>query len=411
MRLWRYSLLVWLVAFPVAATVLAAPRVEIVLTTPSEDTLGAIRQLVQEFNSKQNAILVKHRLLSSASDACHNFYLTSFLARSDSFDVFSGDIIWTAEFASSGWIEPLDSFFKKRKQAEFLPGTIESCTYDGKIWAVPWYTDFGVLFYRKDIVKQPPKTWAQLIAMSKENIRNGKVRYGYVFQGNQYEGLVCNALEFIFNNGGQVLSGNRVTINSPEAVEGLRTLVEIMKISPEDVISFQEEDSRLAFQEDQILFLRNWPYDWNLLNQNGSPVKGKVGVAPLPVGPGGSVGSGSLGGWNLMINRFSKNKLAGWKFVEFLTGKEAQKVNSTMGGRLPTRTAVYSDPEVLRKNPYYSDFLTAYSRSKPRPVSPYYPAISETMQINFYKTITGKMSAEKAIANIASDMKKIVSRK
>ncbi|MGE5583565.1 MAG: ABC transporter substrate-binding protein [Bacillota bacterium] len=410
MKTWRYFLLIWLLTFPMVASALNTPKVVIVLTTPSEDALGAIRLLVNEFNAKQFNIVVKHKLLSTSSDDCHNFYLTSFMARSDSFDVFSGDIIWTPEFASSGWLEPLDPFFKKEERAEFLPGAIKGCTYQGKIWAVPWYTDFGILFYRKDIVSKPPRTWAELISLAKEKIKNGKVKYGYVFQGNQYEGLVCNTLEFIFNNGGDVLDGNKVVINSPQAIEGLQILIDLMKICPQEVIYFQEEDSRLAFQDGHILFLRNWPYDWNLLNQEGSPVKGKIAVAPLPVGPKGTTGGGTLGGWNLMINRFSKNKQAAWKFIEFMTSVEGQKTNSIIGGRLPTRTAVYKEPKVLEKNPYYSGFLTAYSRSKPRPVSPFYPAISESMQINFYKAITGRVDAKTAISNIEADMRKILAQ-
>lgn len=405
---WYYGLF-WLLTFPVVA-VAGSPKITIVLSTPAEDALGAIRLLVNEFNTKQSAIVVKHKMLASGSDDCHNFYIRSFMSGSNSFDVLSGDIIWTPEFASCGWIEPLDGLFDQREQQKFLPGAIESCIFNQKIWAVPWYTDFGVLFYRKDLVTKPPKTWAELIRLARENIKKGKVKYGYAFQGNQYEGLVCNALEFIFSNGGKVLDGNKVVINTPEAVEGLEILMEIIKICPEEVIAFQEEDSRLAFQDGEILFLRNWPYNWNLLNQENSPVKGRIGIAPLPVGPRGSSSSGCLGGWNLMINHFSQNKEAAWKFIEFMTSREGQKVNSIIGGRLPTRMAVYREAEVSKVNPYYAEFLDVYYRSKPRPVSPFYPAISETMQLNFYQAITGKLNAKTAIRNIETDIKKILAK-
>ena len=172
----------------------------------------------------------------------------------DSFDVFSGDIIWTSEFASSGWIEPLDSLFSKEAQSKFLPGTIKGCTYLNQIWAVPWYTDSGVLFYRKDLIKDPPKTWTKLISSAKQNIEAGKIKYGYVFQGNQYEGLVCNALEFIFNNGGEVLDGNKVVINSPQAIAGLQTLINIMKICPTDVVNFQKKIPAWLFKTGRSSF-------------------------------------------------------------------------------------------------------------------------------------------------------------
>lgn len=410
MKIRRYCLLLLLLAFSMIADVFAFPKTTVVLTTPSEDALGAIRLLVNRFNTRQSQIYVKLKMLATSSDDCHNFYQTAFMSRSGDFDVFSGDIIWTPEFASCGWIEPLDSFFKKETQARFLPGAIQSCIYNQKIWAVPWYTDFGVLFYRKDLIRKPPATWSGLLAAAQELMKTGKVKYGYVFQGNQYEGLVCNALEFIFNNGGAVLEGNSVLIDSPAAVAGLQIMIDVMKICPPEVVNFQEEDARLAFQDGQIAFLRNWPYDWNLLNQAGSPVRGKIGVAPLPIGPRGSKGEGCLGGWNLMLNHFSKNKQAAWKFIEFMTGEEGQKINAITGGRLPTRMAVYRDPAVLKKNPYYSGFLNTFARSKPRPVSPFYPAISEAMQDNFYQAITGKLNAKTAIGNIAAEMKQILAQ-
>ena len=139
-------------------------------------------------------------------------------------------------------------------------------------------------------------------------------------------------------------------------------------------------------------------------------MKGKIGVAALPIGPSGTSGGGCLGGWNLMINHYSKNKDAAWKFIEFLTSEEGEKINSTIGGRLPTKMAVYKDPEVLKVNPYYTAFLAAFSRSKPRPVSPYYPALSESMQLNFHKAITGKIDAKTAISNIENEMKTILAQ-
>lgn len=411
MRLWRVFLLVWLLIFPVFSSAANVARVNIVWTTPAEDTLGALKKLIAEFNAKQSAIFVKHRVLSWASDDCRNYYIDAFMSGDDSFDVLSGDIIWTSEFASSGWIEPLTDLFSTKEQTHFLPGTIKGCSYDNNIWAVPWFTDSGVLFYRKDLIKYPPKTWVELIEAAKDNIKKGRVKYGYVFQGNQYEGLVCNGLEFIFNNGGDVLEGSNVVIKSNQALEGLQLFLEVIKISPEDVINFQEEDSRLAFQDGQILFMRNWPYNWNLLNQRNSPVKGKVGVAALPIGPSGKTSGGCLGGWNLMINRNSKKKQAAWKFIQYITGENGQKINSIVGGRLPTRIKVYSNPEVLKINPYYPEFFDAFSRSKPRPVSPYYPAISESMQVNFYQAINGKINAKTAINNIDSEIRKIMSQK
>jgi multiple sugar transport system substrate-binding protein len=390
------------------------PIVTIVFTTPAEDALGAIRQLVELFNSIHQQIKVEHKTLSSGSDDCHRYYVTAFLAKSNSFDVFSADIIWSAEFASSGWVEPLDAYFTPKQRSRFLPGPIAGCTYKNRIWAVPWFTDSGILLYRSDLVKTPPKTWKELLATARELIEEGRIKYGYVFQGNQYEGLTCNVLELIWNNGGEVFDErNQVSLNTPEAIGGLQILVDIIAsgICPPDVLSYQEEDARLIFQDGNVLFARNWPYAWSLMNQADSPVRGKVGISPLPIGPMGEVArvqsSSCLGGWNLMINRYSKNKEAAWKFIEYLTGYEGQKINSINGGRLPTRLAVYKDPEVLQVNPYYKDLYQNFLYSRPRPVSPYYSAISEIMQINFYKALTEDLSCREAIFEISRNIEKL----
>ena len=390
---------------------LAAPKKEptkIVFYTPAEDASGAIRRLVNKFNSENSGVIVEHKMLSSGTDDCRNYYVTACLSKDNSFDVFSGDIIWISEFASSGWIEPLDSFFPVEERRNFLPGPIEGCTYKDQIWAVPWFTDSGVLFYRSDLLEKPPRTWEELITIAQEKIRDGSVKYGYVFQGNQYEGLVCHVLELIWSNGGQILEDDRVTINTAEAIEGLQILVDILKLKvcPEEVVWYQEEDSRLFYQDGNALFLRNWPYAWSLMNQEGTKIQGKFKISPLPLGPRGVAASGCLGGWNLMINSQSKHKKEAWKFIEFLSSFSAQKIHAMVGGRLPTRISVYNDQEVLRVNPYYQELLPNFLASKPRPVSPSYPLLSEHMQINFYQAITGVFTAKEAIANIEREMKK-----
>lgn len=411
---YMHVLLSLLFVFIIASTRAQTSVATIVFTTPAEDALGAIRQLVELFNSTHEQIKVEHKTLSSGSDDCHRYYVTAFLAKSSSFDVLSADIIWSAEFASSGWVEPLDRYFALEERSHFLPGPIAGCTYKNQIWAVPWFTDSGVLFYRRDLVKEPPKTWGELFSIATEMMEKGRIKYGYAFQGNQYEGLTCNVLELIWNNGGQVFDAHhQVAINSPEAIEALQILVDIMKagICPPDVLSYQEEDVRLIFQDGNVLFARNWPYAWSLMNHADSPVRGRVGLAPLPVGPKGEVtiaqSSSCLGGWNLMINRYSKNKEAAWKFIEFMTGFTCQKINSVTGGRLPTRRAVYKDPEVLKVNPYYTDLYDNFLHSRPRPVSPYYSAISEIMQINFYVALTGDVSCRQAMFEISRHLQEL----
>jgi multiple sugar transport system substrate-binding protein len=385
---------------------------KIVFAPPSEDAAGATRKLVDRFNRRQSRIVVKLYPLSSSTDAIHNTFVTSFMAKDAGIDVIAADVIWPPEFATAQWIEPLDSYFPPKRRTQFLPMTIHACTYKKQIWAVPWFTDTGLLYYRKDLLNRPPRTWEELIRVSQAKMKQGAVSYGYVFQGNQYEGLVCNVLEFIWSNGGEVMEDERIAIHTPQAIVALKIMSDIVKsgICPKDVTGFQEEDGRLFFQDGKTLFLRSWPNVWALVNRPNSKIHGKVGIATLPIGPSGTVSKGCLGGWNLMINRRSRNKAAAWKFIEFMTGVASQKTNATIAGRLPTRYSVYQDPEVLRKNQYYRQFLPIILKSKPRPISKVYPAISEIMQNYFFKAVTGQISAEAAILNIEREMQATLQR-
>lgn len=247
--------------------------------------------------------------------------------------------------------------------------------------------------------------------MAQEKVAAGDVEYGYVFPGNQYEGLVCHCLELIWSNGGRIFDGEQVVINTPQAAAALQILVTMLDLAlvPAEALWYQEEDARLFYQDGKALFLRNWPYAWSLMNQEGSRIRGNFKMAPLPVGPHGTVGSGCLGGWNLMINRQSKHKQAAWQFIKYLTGFDAQKFHAMVGGRLPTRLSVYQDAEVQTVNPYYRELLPHFLASKPRPVSPHYPAISEIMQVNFHRVLSGLISTEEALGNIEREMKKLYS--
>ena len=383
----------------------------IVYSYGSSDHGGSVKRTLELFQESNPDIKVKLQQLPGTSDSQYNAYQIALSSGDDSFDVFHADVIWTAQFAFSDWILPLDQFFPPSMHMKFLPNTIESCMYNGKIYAVPNVADVPLLFYRKDIVEKPPKTYAELMTLARKNLSAPGIKYGFIFQASTYEGLVCNVLDFIWNNGGKVLENNKVVINSPEAIEGLQLFIDIIHsdISSPDVLSFQEDDSTVAFQDGSAIFMRNWPYAYKQSNTDHSKIKGKVGIAPLPLGPKGKSHHGTLGGWNYMINRHSKDPALAWEFVEWMSSYEAQVVNSTYGGKLPTRKAVYKNPTIQKLKPWLGGFQNIYEAAQPRPVSPYYASVSESMQTNFSKAIIGKIDAKTAIENIERDMNTLLS--
>ncbi len=327
-----------------------------------------------------------------------------------SMDVFLMDVIWPPEFAAAGWARPLGDFFPEEERKKFLHGPILADTYRGKIYAVPLFIDSGLLYYRKDLLEKhgfgPPKTWDDL-ALQAEAILKGERSaqprlQGYSGQFKQYEGLICDMLEFVRSNGGAFLSaeGDRALIAEPKAVEAVRFVRDrvIGKLAPRGVLTYQEPESLALFAQGNAVFHRNWPYAWAILNDpKKSKVPGKVGVARLPHFRGGKSVS-ALGGWQVAISRFSKNPEAAWKFVSFLTSPAMQKVLAVQAGRAPTRKALYQDPEVLKANPHFREFFDIFLTAYPRPRTPLYPQVSNALQAYFSSALSDPASDIPALA-------------
>ncbi|MBN1621413.1 MAG: ABC transporter substrate-binding protein [Endomicrobiales bacterium] len=371
-----------------------------------KDATGAQNKLVDAFLAQNRNINVRVIEMPGSASSQRDSYVTYLAAKDPFIDVYSIDIIWPAEFAASGWILELDKLFSAKEQDKFLPGPIEGCKYKGKIYAVPWFTDAGMLYYRKDLLEKaklaPPETWTELIKQAGMCQRKYKIN-GFVFQAQQYEGLVCNFLEYLWSYGGEVLdSNNKPQLNTPPAKQALKTLYDIIhtyKITPEGVLTYQEEESRQVFTSGQAAFLRNWPYAWALgQDETVSKVTGLIGIAPLP-GKTKGQGASCLGGWNLAISRFSKHPKEAWKFVEFMTSPEVQMIYAVKGGRLPTRKSIYQDKDILDFAPHYRDFYKVFVNARPRPRTPLYSQISDILQIELHKALTNQQSIDDALEN------------
>lgn len=386
-------------------------RKTIVFSFGGVDFDDNLRNQIKMFMEHNSDVEVKVLQLPNSTDYQRNNYVSAFKANDSSIDVLSTDIIWTAEFANNGWVLPLDQYFTAEKQGEFIQSAVDGCRYGGKIYAVPKRSDAPLLYYRKDILPGPPFTYDEMIKMIEKYKTPFNIKYGYVFQGNTYEGLVCSTLEFIWAYGGDVIRDGKVVINSPEARTGLQKLVDMVnsELSSQDVFNFIEEDARLAFQDGNALFMRNWPYAYKWLNAEESPVKGKVGICELPGGTlKGEKCTGTLGGWNYMINRNSKYPKEAWRLIEWLTGYEMQVYDYKTGGSPPTRTKVYSNTELRQKDPLFTSMQNIVEHARLRPVSPHYPAVSETMQLNFSAALSKSIDVDTAISNIEKDLIKLM---
>jgi multiple sugar transport system substrate-binding protein len=322
------------------------------------------------------------------------------------------DVIWPAEFASNGWTVDLTSRWPASDRANYLQGPIKSCTYNGMVVAAPLRTDLGVLYYRTDIISTPPNTFDELTSLAKSNASKAKI--GYAWQGAQYEGLVCDFVEVLGGYGGTVLDPNNsksVTVNSPQGVQALTEMVSwVGTISPVSITTFNEEVCRLAFQNGDAIFMRNWPYAYSLGNASGSKIAGKFDIHALPYGGSGTVGHSCTGGWNMAINAFSKNPDASWSFIQYMLGAYAQKQLAIKGSFTPALQSVYQDADVMQKQPLFTKLAPILQNALPRPVSPVYLDLSNIIQNHVHQALAKVVSPSAALSALQSELQALVSK-
>ena len=360
-------------------------------------------KLLEKFEQENPGIKVKDEILPSSTDEQHQFYVINLEGKSSDFDVLSMDVIWVPEFARSGWLRDISHLITPEDKEDFFPGPMEAVVYKDKVYAIPWYIDAGLLYYRKDLLQKygfsPPKTWQELVEIAQYITSKEPELYGFIWQGKQYEGLVCNILEYFWSNGGDILEGDRSVINSPENIHTLqfvRDLIAKYKITPPLVTTLTEEPARHIFGNGKAVFMRNWPYALNIFEMEGSPIKGKVGITTLPSFKEGKSAS-TLGGWQLGINRYSKKVEAAEKLIKFLTSSEAQKTLALTIGYKPTRRSLYKDEDLIREQPFITKLYDIFMKAKPRPVSPYYMMITQVLQPEISAAISGIKKPEEAL--------------
>ena len=375
------------------------------------DVGGGAKEIIKKFEAAYPDITVDMIEGPASTDIRENMYSTSFMAKESTYDTMYMDVVWLPKFASQGWLRPLDDFFAPKMQKEFLPGDIEASRYEGKIYRIPAQSDGGMLYYRKDLLEKngfkPPKTWQELVSIAQKLQKPPEV-WGFVFQGKQYEGLVCNFLEWVWGNGGSVLNAKgEVVLDHPEAIEALKFMTGLIhqyKISPKGILTYQEEEARHAFQQGKAVFMRNWPYCWELLQKDDSPVKGKIGILPMVHAPKRE-SAATLGGWGYGISAFSKHPEAAWKFIWFAANQESQKIAYLKSGIIPARRALFRDHDILKASPHYKNLLQVLMHAKPRPVHAQYAKISDIIQVHVSAALSGQEDPAGALQAAAREIR------
>ncbi|MFE7929271.1 ABC transporter substrate-binding protein [Streptomyces sp. NPDC057456] len=377
------------------------------------DLTGYLGPLLQGWNRAHPGEKVTLVELPDSADESRAQMITDLRGGARSrFDVLNIDVAWTSEFAATGWIRPLprDRF----PLGSFLRPVVDTATYDGRLYAVPYVTNAGLLLYRKDVLAEegvpPPRTWAELERAAK-TIAPRHGLDGYAGQFLPYEGLTVNAAEAVYSAGGTILGdeGDRVTVDSA-AREGIGFLARGVRDGwvPKEALTYTEEESRQAFQDGRLLFLRNWPYAYVSASAAGSPLAGKVGAVPLPGrdGPGTSV----LGGSNLAVNTHAEHPDTAARLIAYLTSEGVQRQVLTRGALPPVRADLYEDPELVRRFPYLPTLRASVLTAAPRPKSPRYDQVSMVVQAVVHDAMSGHSTPEAAVRRLARELADISRR-
>ena len=362
-----------------------------------------MRSLFHEFEKQHPGVTVREEVLPASTDQQHQYYAINLDSRYVPFDVLAVDVIWVPEFARAGWIRSVDPLIPPSDRKDYFDSTILSATYNDHLYAVPWYIDAGVLYYRHDLLERygfdPPRSWPDLKRIAR-TILDGErdpALKGFLWSGKQYEGLVCVALEFIWSHGGDLFDSGG-SAGAEAALHFMRDLVQD-GISPELVSTADEEVGRLLFADGRAVFMRNWPYVSPLLEANDSPVRGKVGLSVLPSFPGHPSAS-VLGGWMLAIPSASRHPELAADFIAFLTSPANLRQLALDLGYHPARRSLYLDDTLRRAQPSLEDLFPVFLAARPRPVTPYYLMLSQVLQPEFSAALVGRKTPQAVLAAV-----------
>jgi len=406
---WALGLMAWLLALGGCGA--GHERGPVTLVFKYARILGnadPLPELLRAFEAAHPGVRVKGEALPWASDDQHQFYVINLEGHSPGFDVMMLDCIWVPEFARAGWLLDLTSRLAPDELAPYFPSAVASATSNGRVWALPWNFNVGLLYYRADLLTKyglrPPETFEEMIDQVRR-IRAGErdpALNGYVWQAKQYEGLVVNVLEAFWANGTTLMEGDGKVFPDParaaDALKFLRGLI-TMGVSPAWTTAADEELSRRAFGDGHAIFLRNWPYAMDLFEGQGSAVRGKVAFASLPGRARGAPGVGSTGGAHLGVSARSRYPELALALARHLTSERAQRAIALGAALSPTRQALYRDPELVRERPAMPRLEALALAGRPRPVIPYYLLLSATVQPEFSAALVGVKSPERAIAD------------
>jgi multiple sugar transport system substrate-binding protein len=370
------------------------------------------RQLTQ-FAARHPGVDVRLRVTPDAADQRRQLYVQWLNAHAPEPDVLQLDVIWTAEFAGAGWIRPLQA--TAGDADDFIAAAWQAAHWRDTLYALPWFVDVGLLYWRTDLLESPPRSIAELRDAAIRIKGREPLRFGLVWQGARYEGLVTVFLEHLVAFGGDIFDdAGRVLVDEPPAVSALTFMRDALRdggFVPVSVLTWQEEQARFAFQNGEALFMRNWPYAWaQLQDRTQSAVAGRFAVAPFPAGEHGRAAA-ALGGAQLAVNRWSRHLDLAEALARFLTAPEQMLERARVAAQLPARRSLYDQGALAEALPIPIEQIgAALEAAVARPSTPVYTELSEILQVELHRALSGQATPEAALRRAAADMRALLAR-
>ena len=381
----------------------------------NRDASGAANKVIAEWNAAHPDEKVTFIELPDSADQQRQQLIQNAQIKSDTFSVLNLDVVWTSEFAANKWILPLPADAVPTEK--MIPATVNAATYRDTLVGAPYYTDGALLYFRSDLLKAagiaaPPQTWEEMKTACKAILALPEAAgmSCYAGQFDKNEALTVNFSEAVASAGGTVVDAEgKPTLDTPEAKAGLDLLVDGFQdgMFPSDAITFLEEQGRRAFQDGELVFMRNWPFLHASMSatDGSSKVAGKFGITSIPGvdGPGVS----TLGGRNLAISPFTPNKATALEFIKFFTSEEQSTKRLELSSRAPVYAALFADPAVVAKRPFFPTLLTSLENAQPRPKVVQYGATTKAIQEEVYAAITGAKDSDAALTDLQAKLSEL----
>ncbi|MCB4395021.1 ABC transporter substrate-binding protein [Synechococcus sp. HB1133] len=374
---------------------------EVSILMPSSFT-DASAELVKTFNREHRGRIHLNLIRGPLNtESISDLAISSLLLGDAPFDALLMDVTWLPKYAAAGWLEPLDHWFDQADQEQLVEGARLGNDYDGHLYRWPLVADVGLLYWRTDLMKEPPKTPDELVSVAGQLVQTNAVANGFVWQGRQYEGLSCDFLEVLQGFGGEWMdtTTNTMQLDTPEATRAAAWLNDLINegISPYAVTNYAESESLQAFKSGDAALMRNWPYAWAELQKDDSNVKGNVGISLMVAQPGERPGA-TLGSWGLSLMRQSPHQEAAVEAIRYLTNEASQRARFLNNGYSPTQANLFSDPEMLKSSPVLPELQLALNNAVVRPPTPLYAQLSDVVQRELNGLFTETGSADEAMA-------------